>query len=71
MWVQAHHSVTPSEHGSRAVLSLRYLGAIGRLLGRMTRGITNRYLGFEAAGLKRRSEDAQNRPLAPMMPALL
>ena len=33
-------------------------GALGRLLGRMTRRITERYVGWEAAGLKRRSEES-------------
>jgi uncharacterized membrane protein len=57
MWVHAQHSVTPSGNGTRAVLSLRYEGVVGRLLGRLTRGITDRYLGLEAAGLKQRSEE--------------
>ena len=57
MRVYARHSVTPSGNGSRAVLSLRYEGTIGRLFARLTRGITDRYLGYEAAGLKRRSEE--------------
>jgi hypothetical protein len=56
MWVHAQHSVTPAAAGSRVVLSLRYEGALGRLLARATRDITNRYLEFEAAGLKQRSE---------------
>lgn len=34
-----------------------YEGAAGRLLARLTRGITNRYLGYEAAGRKKRSEE--------------
>jgi hypothetical protein len=38
------------------VLHLRYEGAVGTLLARLTRGITNRYLALEAAGLKRRAE---------------
>jgi hypothetical protein len=58
MWVYAHHSVEPVEGGARATLRLRYEGVIGRLMGRMTHAITNRYLGLEAAGLKRRSEDS-------------
>ena len=57
MWVHAQHSVMASGDGTRAVLSLHYQGVIGELLGRLTRGITDRYLGFEAAGLKRRSEE--------------
>ena len=51
------HSVEPSGTGSRATLRLHYEGALGRLLARLTRGITNRYLDFEATGLKRRSEE--------------
>ena len=56
MWVHANHSVTPLRGRTRAVLSLDYEGVIGKLLGRLTRGITNRYLELEAAGLKYRSE---------------
>jgi uncharacterized protein YndB with AHSA1/START domain len=58
MWVYAHHSVEPAEGGARAKLRLNYEGVIGRLMGRVTHAITNRYLGLEAAGLKRRSEDS-------------
>jgi hypothetical protein len=57
MWAYGHHSVAPAAGGSRATLHLHYEGPLGRLLARMTRGITNRYLGFEAAGLKKRSEE--------------
>lgn len=57
MWVYARHSVAPIDGGSRATLSLHFDGAIGRLIGRMTRTINNRYLEFEAVGLKRRSEE--------------
>jgi hypothetical protein len=56
MWVYGRHSVAPAQGGSLANLHLHYEGAIGRLLARLTRDITNRYLGFEAAGLKQRSE---------------
>jgi hypothetical protein len=58
MWVYAHHSVEPVEGGARVRLRLNYEGVIGRLMGRLTHAITNRYLGLEAAGLKRRSEDS-------------
>jgi uncharacterized protein YndB with AHSA1/START domain len=54
--VYAHHSVEPVAGGTRATLRLRYPDAVGRLIGRLTRGITERYLGYEADGLKRRSE---------------
>lgn len=57
MWVYAHHAVEPVEGGARVTLRLHYEGVLGRLLGRLTRVITNRYLGFESAGLKRRSEE--------------
>ena len=56
MWVHAHHYVTPIEGGTRATLSLRFVGPLGRLMGRLTRDINNRYLEYEAAGLKKRSE---------------
>jgi len=60
MRVFAQHSIEPTAAGSRATLSLHYEGAIGRLLARWTRGITNRYLGYEAAGLKARSESLRH-----------
>jgi uncharacterized membrane protein len=63
MWVYAHHSVesiaSSVDRGTaptRASLRLHYAGPLARLLGRLTRGITNRYLAMEAAGLKQRSE---------------
>jgi uncharacterized protein YndB with AHSA1/START domain len=57
LWVYVHLSVAPLGQGTRAELTLRYEGVSGRWLGRLTRGITERYLGFEAAGLERRSEE--------------
>lgn len=57
MWAYGRHSVAPIQGGSRATLHLHYEGPLGRLLARMTRDITNRYLGYEAAGLKKRSEE--------------
>lgn len=55
--VVARHSVEPTGAGSRATLSLELLGLFGGIFGRMTRDITERYLAFEANGLKARSED--------------
>jgi len=55
--VIAHHSIDANGDRSKATLSLRYEGILGRLLARMTRGITNRYLAMEANGLKARSEN--------------
>jgi hypothetical protein len=57
MWVYAHHSVDPMAAGARATLRLHFEGPISRLLGRLTASINARYLGLEAAGLKRRSEE--------------
>ena len=60
-WVYATHSIDPTNAGSHVTLRLRYEGPIGRLLARMTRDITNRYLDMEAAGLKQRSEDREHK----------
>ena len=57
MWVYGQHSVEPLGSGTRATLRLIYDGVLARLMGRITRGITNRYLNMEASGLKRRSEE--------------
>jgi uncharacterized membrane protein len=54
----AHHRVEPVGAGSRATLVMECGGLLGRAVGRLTRQITNRYLGFEASGLKARSENA-------------
>lgn len=55
-WVYAHHAVEPLPEGARATLTLYYEGLLASAIGRLTRGITNRYLAMEAAGLKQRSE---------------
>jgi uncharacterized membrane protein len=55
--VVAHHQVEPTAAGSRATLSLDLQGLFGGVFGRMTRDITERYLAFEARGLKARSEN--------------
>ena len=55
--VVAHHWVEPTAAGSRATLSLALQGAFGGVFGRMTKGITERYLALEAKGLKARSEN--------------
>lgn len=52
-----HHSVAPTLTGSRATLSLELQGLFGDLFGRLTQGITERYIAFEANGLKARSEN--------------
>ena len=55
--VYGSHSAEAIPGGTRATLSLHYEGLLGRLLGRLTAGITNRYIEMEATGLKRRSEE--------------
>jgi carbon monoxide dehydrogenase subunit G len=56
------HWITPIEDGSRAALSLRFDGPLGGVSGWLARGLIQRYLGLEADGLKRRSEQAQPQP---------
>ena len=55
--VIGHHQVEPTAAGSRATLSLDLQGLFGGVVGRMTKDITERYLAFEASGLKARSEN--------------
>jgi hypothetical protein len=55
--VIARHFVEPAPTGSRATLSLELQGLFGGLFGRLTQGITERYIALEAAGLKARSEN--------------
>lgn len=54
--VIARHSVTATPHGTRARLSLRYLGPVGGVIALLIRGVTERYLAMEAGGLKAESE---------------
>jgi hypothetical protein len=55
-WAVGKHGVEASGAGSRATLSLHFGGPLGGILARLLRNLNNRYLGMEAAGLKRRSE---------------
>ena len=50
------HRVEPTGKGSRATLSVAYGGLLAGFVARFLAGITDRYLMFEAAGLKQRSE---------------
>ena len=53
----ARHEVEPmSTGGSRVTLSVEQGGVLGAVMGRLYRGLTDRYLANEAAGLKARSE---------------
>jgi uncharacterized protein YndB with AHSA1/START domain len=58
--VTAHHLVEPGKKGSasRVTLTLEFAGLFGALVAWLTRGLNNRYLRLEAAGLKKRSEQA-------------
>jgi hypothetical protein len=62
MWVYGDHAVERIAEGTRATLRLSYDGPLARLMGRLTRGITNRYLEMEASGLKKRSEESPRDP---------
>lgn len=55
--VLATHTVVPAPGGSRATLVVEVRGLFGPIWARLSRKITERYIGFEAAGLKARSED--------------
>ena len=52
-----YHAVESIPGGSRATLSIEFQGIFGGVFARLTKGITERYLDFEAKGLKARSED--------------
>ena len=58
--VVANHWVERIDDGqrSRVTLSVTFSGWLGKLIGRMMRGLNERYIAQEAAGLKRRSEEA-------------
>lgn len=57
--VVANHWAEPTADGqrSRVTLSVTFSGWLGKIIGRMMRGLNERYLAEEAAGLKRRSEE--------------
>jgi hypothetical protein len=55
--VVARHSVDAASAGARASLSVEIGGLLGGVWARMTRALTEKYLAFEAAGLKARSEN--------------
>lgn len=56
MVASGRHRVEPTAKGSRATLSVAYGGLLAGLVAKVLGGITDRYLMFEAAGLKQRSE---------------
>ena len=56
MVASGRHRVEPTARGSRATLSVAYAGLLSGVVAKLLGGITDRYLMFEAAGLKQRSE---------------
>ena len=50
------HRVEATAKGSRATLSVAYGGLLGRVVAKLLAGVTDRFLMYEAAGLKQRSE---------------
>ena len=56
--VTGDHQVTPNQAGARATLSICYEGPLAPILVWLTGGLNDRYLALEAAGLKKRSEEA-------------
>ena len=57
--VSAHHECVPlPDGGTRVELSVVMGGAVGGFVGRFYRGLTERYLAMEAAGLKSRAEES-------------
>jgi hypothetical protein len=55
----AHHELTLAGDGqTRLRLAVEQAGALGGLVGRFGGAMTDRYIALEAAGIKRRTEDA-------------
>ncbi len=52
------HAVEASGNGCRATLAVVFGGPLGKLVGRLLKGMTERYLRMEAEGLKARAEAA-------------
>jgi carbon monoxide dehydrogenase subunit G len=55
--VTGSHTVQPVGTGSRATLFVTYEGMFGGIFARMTQEVTQRYIEYEARGLKARSEN--------------
>jgi uncharacterized membrane protein len=59
----ARHTVDGTGEGRcRVTLSVTQSGAVGSVVGRLYRGLTDRYLAMEAAGLKARAESDWSAP---------
>ena len=61
MRAAGHHRVDPIPSGSRATLSVTFEGLLGGLVSGLMARTTERFLGLEAVGLKKRSETATAR----------
>ena len=59
--VIGRHEVEATAVGSRATLSIQMRGLLASPWWRLTKGITERYVRFEAEGLKARSENPEYR----------
>jgi uncharacterized protein YndB with AHSA1/START domain len=55
-FTEAAHRLAETPTGVRATLVLDQRGPLGTVLGRLTGGLTRRYLTMEADGLKQRAE---------------
>ena len=53
----AEHIISPEGAGCSVTLRVRYEGVLSPIIGVLLGTMTNRYLGFKAEGLKRRSEE--------------
>ena len=54
--ITATHTIVKKGNGSQVTLSLFFDGFVGGILARAMRGLNERYIAYEAAGLKKRSE---------------
>ena len=62
----AHHAVEArADDRCRVTLSVSQHGLVGSVVGRLYRGLTDRYLALEAAGLKDRAESDWAPPPSP------
>jgi uncharacterized membrane protein len=62
----ARHDIEPTgDDRCRLTLSVSQQGLVGSVVGRLYRGLTDRYLAMEAAGLKSRAESRWTAPPTP------
>lgn len=54
---EADHEIAPANGGTMVTLRIRQLGPLGRIVGRISRSLTRRYVTAEADGLKARCEE--------------